>query len=124
MDSGFWVSKVIIDLEAKFVNAEALIKKGRYWPKRFTGDLIDTQFEDKEVSNFGIIEARTEESKLFGIFIMKDIDYVMKIMASWMILDESEVAMTKMYFICRSGTKGMNHFTYRQPFSFHLSCRN
>ena len=45
-------------------------KKRCYWPKLFPGDLIDTHFEDKEVSDVGIIEARTEDNKLFKIIFM------------------------------------------------------
>ena len=35
------------------------------------GDLIDTHFEDKEVVNVGIIEARTEDNEFFKILSMK-----------------------------------------------------
>ena len=49
--SGFCVTKVITELKAQCVYAVALIKKRRYWPKGVTGDLIDTHFEDKEVSD-------------------------------------------------------------------------
>ena len=46
-DFGFCVPKVITDIEAKGVHEEALIKKWSHWKKGFTGDLIDTHFEDK-----------------------------------------------------------------------------
>ena len=51
LDSGFCVAKGITDLEAKVVYAAYLIKKWCYCPKGFPGDLIDTQFEDKEVGD-------------------------------------------------------------------------
>ena len=53
---------------------------------------------------------------LFKIFCMKDLYYVMKIMVSWMTLDELEGARTRRYFIDRSGTKDMKQFKYRKPF--------
>ena len=87
MDSEFCVATGITNLEDKGVYAEALIKKRRYWQRGVHGDLIDTHFEDKEVGDVGMIEVRTEDNKLFKIFFMKETDYVVKIMASWMTLD-------------------------------------
>ena len=37
-----------------------------------------------------MIEVRTEDNKLFQIFFMEEPYYLMKIMASWMTLDELE----------------------------------
>ena len=67
-----------------------------------------------------MIEARTEYKMLFKIFCMKETDYVMKIMASWMTLDKLEGARTGGYFIDISGTKDMKQFTYWQPFWIHF----
>ena len=47
LDSGFCVAKLITDLEAEFLYAEALIKKQRYWLKEVPGDPINTHFEYK-----------------------------------------------------------------------------
>ena len=55
MESGFFVAKGITELEDKSLYASSLIKKRRYWPKGFLGDLTDTPFEDKEVGDFGMI---------------------------------------------------------------------
>ena len=52
-----------------------------------------------------MVEARTEDDKLFKMFSMKEPGYVMKIMVSWMALDELEGARTRRYFIDISGTK-------------------
>ena len=89
-------------------------------PKVFPSDLIDTQFEDKEVSDVGMIEAITEENTLFKIFIMKDPDYAMKIMGSWMTLDELDGARTRIYYIYISGMKDTKQFTERKPFESHF----
>ena len=51
---------------------------------------------------------------------MKDTDYAMNIMESWMILDELEGARTRRYFIDSSGTKDMKQFTYRHTFGVHF----
>ena len=63
LDSVFCVAKGITELEAKGVYAEALIKKWRFRPKVFFGNIIDTYFEDKEVGDVGMIEARNEDNK-------------------------------------------------------------
>ena len=38
-----------------------------------------------------MLEARTQENKSFPIFFMKETDCAMKIMASWVTVDELEV---------------------------------
>ena len=58
------------------------------------------------------------------MFFMKDLDYLMKIVESWMTLDELEDAKTRRDFIDSSGTKEKNIFTYRQPFGLHLKYRH
>ena len=45
---------------------------------------------------------------------MKDKDYVRKIMASWMILDELEIANIRRDFIESRVTKDTKQFTYRK----------
>ena len=40
-------------------------------------------------------EAVTEDNKFFKLFCMKDMDYLMKIMAIWMTLYQLEGASTK-----------------------------
>ena len=68
----------------------------------------------------GMIEARTEDNKLFKIFCMKDPDYVMKIMTICMTLGELEGAKTRRDLIESSGTKEMKQFKYRHPFGIHF----
>ena len=120
LETGFFFAKGFSEIEAKDVYESALIKKRRYWPKVVPGDLIDNHFEDKQVGDFGMIEESTEDNKLFKIFCMKEPDFVMKIMVSWMKLDELEGASTGRYFIDSSGTKETKQFTYRQQFWLHL----
>ena len=45
---------------------------------------------------------------------MKEPDYVMKILASWITLDELYGARTRRDFIESSGTKETKQFTYRK----------
>ena len=46
-DSGFYIAKGIVELEAKGVYGGALIKKRKYWPMNVPGDEIDKHFEGK-----------------------------------------------------------------------------
>ena len=105
LDSKCFVAKGIIDLEAKGVYAGDLIKNQRYWTKRVHGELIDNKVEDKEFDDVGILEARTQDIRLFQIFCIKELYYAMNMMASWTKLDELEGEKTKRYLIEISGTK-------------------
>ena len=58
--------------------------------KLVTGELIDTQFEDKEVGDVGMIQARNHDNKLFQMFCMKEPYYVTTIIASLITLEELE----------------------------------
>ena len=49
---------------------------------------------------------------------MREPNYVMRIMASWMKLHELYVAKIRRDFIERSGKKEMNQYTCRNPFWF------
>ena len=69
LDSGFCVAKCTTELKSKVVYAESLIKQQHYWTKGVPGNLIDTHFEDKEVYDVGMIEARTKDNKLFKLFL-------------------------------------------------------
>ena len=60
-----------------------------------------------------MIEVRTEYNKFFGIYCMKDPDYVKNIMASWMTLGELEGANTRGELIDSIGMKEKNKFTSR-----------
>ena len=71
-----------------------------------------------------MIQARTQYNKLFLILYMKDPDYVTKIMASWMTLDELQVTKTRRDFIDRGGTKETKQFTHRHLFGIHFSYRH
>ena len=124
MDSGFFVAKGITELEAKGIYAETLIKNRRYFLKGVPSSLINTHFEDKEVSDFVMVDARTEDNKLFKTSFTKEPYCVMKIWVSWMALDELEGAITRRYFIDSSGEKETKQFTYWQPFGLHFRYRH
>ena len=120
MDSGFCVSKGIVELEAKLgVYGQALIKKrGRYWPKGVPGDAINEHFATKEI---GASETwKTEyEGKTMMIHCMKEEKYVAKFMATFGTLDE--VAAHKTF---RRTAAGDFHFSYPEPFSWHSKAKH
>ena len=119
LDNVFCVAKGITDIKAKDIYATALIKKRHYWPKGVPSYLIDTNFENKDVGAVGLIEAKTEDNKLGNLFF-KEPDYVIKLMASWMTLDDLVGARTRRDFIDRFGTKETKQFAYWQPFGVHF----
>ena len=105
LDSGFCVSKGITALLEVGVYAAALIKKRNYWPKGVPGDAIDKYFSDKDVTHVDMLEAKTEEGpegKAFNFFF-KDPEYVMKIMATCMTLEELDGADTRQEYKGRDG---------------------
>ena len=111
LNIGFLVVKGIKQLESKGVYSGALIKKRCYCQKGVLWDIIYAHFEDKEVGYIVMVEARIQDNKLFKIFCMKDIDYVMTIMESLMTLDELEGTKAKRYFIDISRPKDKKQFT-------------
>ena len=44
-----------------------------------------------------MFEERTQDNKIFQVFYMKELDYVVKIMVSWMTLDELEVEKKRLH---------------------------
>ena len=91
LDSGFCVSKGITALLGVGVYAAALIKKRKYWPNGVPGYPIEEYFSNKDVTHVDMLEAITEEGpegKAFNIFCFEEPEYVMKIMATWMTLEE------------------------------------
>ena len=94
MDSGFCVSKGIVELERKGVYGASLIKKKKYWPKGVPGAAIDAHFEDKDVNHCEMLEASIGGLTL-QVMCMKEPDYVMKIIFKWMTLDDFEGGQTR-----------------------------
>ena len=98
LDSGFCVSKGITALLESGVYAAALIKKRKCWPKGVPGDAIDEYFTDKDVTHMDMLEAITEEGpegKASNCFCFKEPEHVMKIVATWMTLEELDGAGTR-----------------------------
>ena len=55
---------------------------------------------------------------------MKEPEYVMKIMASWMTIDELEGAKTRRSFIDSSEMNNTKQFTCPQPLGLHFKYRH
>ena len=121
------MSKGVTALLEFDVYAAALIKKRKYWPKGVPGDAIDEYFADKDVNPVDMLEAITEEvteGKAFNIFCFKDPEYVMKIMATWMTLEELDGADTRREYKGRDGESLARLFKYGQPFGLHFRYRH
>ena len=98
LDSGFCVSKGIAALLEFGVYSAAITKKLKYWHKVVPGDAIDQYFSDKDVTHVDMLVAITEEGpegKAFNVFCLNEPEYFMKIMATWMTLEELDGSNTR-----------------------------
>ena len=123
LDIGFCASKGIIALLEFDVYSSALSKKHKYWPKGVPGDAIYQYFADKYVTYVDILEAITEEgreSKAFSIFCFKELEYVSKIMDTWMILEELDGVYTRQEYNGRDDQSLVRKIKYWQPFGLHF----
>ena len=89
MDSGFCVTKVLVDLQNEGVFGDALIKKRIYWPENIKVDAIDDQFSSKEVGNFDS-DKQVEYGVAYHVFFMQELDYVMKLMTTYGTLEPTD----------------------------------
>ena len=74
-----------------------------------------------------MLEAITEEvpeSKAFKIFCSKESEYVMKIMATWMTLEELDGADTRREYKGRDGESLARLSKYSQPFGLPFRYRH
>ena len=81
LHSGFCVLKGLIELRKVGVLAGDLIKKRRYWPNHIKGDMIDTNFQEKNVGKIDSWNS-TLNNTPYNIFYLKELYYSMKIMAT------------------------------------------
>ena len=73
-----------------------------------------------------MLETITEEGpegKAFKIFCFKEPEYVMKILATWISLEDLDGADTRQEYKGRDGESLTSLFKYRQPFGFHFHYR-
>ena len=94
-DTVFCVAKGVVELEVRGVYGVEMINKQRYFPNNVPSDDIDNHFEGNYVVAVDCLEIKTYEGKIFKIHFMKESDYVMKLMASWMTLNGLDGANTK-----------------------------
>ena len=57
------------------------MNKRRYWPKFVSGDEIDNKLRDYEVGSCESLRGKLEDID-YDIFYLKELDYVMKIIAT------------------------------------------
>jgi len=123
LDSGFCVANGITELKKRGVYAAALIKKRRYWPAGVPGDIIDAYFADKEEGYAATCDAIAPNGGPFFIHCFKEPNYVMKIMATWMTLDEFGGG-TKRKWKGADGRAIEKKLKYKQPFGMHFLHRH
>ena len=74
--------KAIVELRRNGLFGCALIKKRKYWPKHVPGDAMRAFFDADgiQVSDFNAVTGRLDGID-YNIWVMKDPDYVMKLMS-------------------------------------------
>ena len=73
---------------------------------------------------FESITEEVPEGKAFKIFFFKEPEYVMKIMATWMTLEELDGADTRREYKGPDGDSLVRIFTYCHPFGLHFCYRH
>jgi Transposase IS4 len=123
MDSGFCVLKALIELYNQGIFGSAVIKKRRFWPKYIDGDAIDKRFEDR---NVGTVEDHpgTLGGVPFKVFVLKEEDYSMKLMATYGARTEVDGGATQRSITTWSGEKATVTFKYMEPFFNHFKYRH
>jgi Transposase IS4 len=123
LDSGFCVLKGLIELRKVGVFAASVIKKRRYWPKYINGDVIDGHFNDKAVGAFDVLPG-TLDGVNFGVYCMKEPDYVMKLMATYGTNKEIESLSKRTVPNDNTRTTRTVSFHYTELFANHFAYRN
>ena len=84
-------------------------------------------FRSHKQSVASLLEAITEdghEGKAFNIFCFMEPEYAMKIMDTWMTLEELDGTDTRQEYKGRDGESLARLFKYRQPFCLHFRYRH
>ena len=82
LDSGFCVMKGLIALKKLGVYAHAVVKKRRFWPKHVPGEAIDERMANQPVGSTDALRG-VLDGEPYNIFVMKEPDYSMKLMATY-----------------------------------------
>ena len=117
MDSGFYVTKGLVDLQKKGLFGSALIKKFRYWPENIKVDAIDAHFSSKEVSNVGAVK-QVKYGVAYHVFCIKEPDNLMKLMTTYGTLEPTD-KRTRIKFK-HDGVMETNEFTYVEMVENHF----
>ena len=121
MDSGFCVTKGLVELRKKGVFGAAIIKKRRYLPANIKGGSIDAHFSLKEVGNVDAVK-QVEDGLAYHVFCMKMPDYVMKLMTTYGILEPTDKRKRRKFK--RGGVMETKEFMCIEVFSNHFLYQN
>ena len=107
MDSGFCVTKGLVELQKKGLFGAALVKKRRYWPANIKGDDIYSRFSSKEVGNVDAVK-QVEDGVAYHVFYIKEPDYIMKLMTTYETLEPMYRKTRRKFKRWRYGDKGFH----------------
>ena len=111
MDSGFCVTKVLVELRKKGVFGAALMMKRRYWLTNIKVDAIDAQFASKELGNAAAVK-QVEYGVGYHVFCIKEPHYVMKLMTTYGTLEPTDKSTRSKFK--RGGVMETKEFMYQE----------
>jgi hypothetical protein len=123
LDSGFCVLKALVELRRVGIYAAAVIKKRRYWPKYILGQEIADHFIGKQVGSFDVQHGKLDGIN-FGVFAMKEPDYVMSLMATYGTDEAVQESAAVRTTINDDGESRLHFFKYTELFHNHFKFRN
>ena len=125
LDSGFCVLKGLVEFKKIGVFASAVIKKRRYWPKFIKGEEINDYMKDKK-NGYSDVATGILEGVKYNVFVMKDVGFCMKLMATYGDLTptESDNNSASRSVEKPNGMREKIEFKYSPPFENHYLYRH
>ena len=104
--------------------ASAVIKKRRYWPKYVPGKAMDDHMSSRSLGDTSSVKG-TLDGTPYNLFMMRDKDWVMKMMTTYGGLTANEDGEeTRRWVKSQNGKHELKHFKYTEPFYNHYKFRH
>ena len=116
---GFYVLKGLIQLRKKSIFEFSVINKIRYWPSMVPGKNVEDHFGEVKVGETDAIQV-TVDDIIYNLWGMKELNYVMKIMATGGHLFLNDTCNETMKIWKENGEEVVKKFKYKQQFYWHF----
>ena len=123
LDSGFCVSKALVELKKVGLFACAVIKKRQYWPAMVPGDAMTEAFDEGQVGDSMAISGVLDGVKYF-LWGLKEPSYVMKMMATGGPLISNDTCKMQTRTWTEDGVQCGKSFQFPLPYDWHNKYRH